>query len=459
MNDQDRSEILNFEEDIPRDNLLPALTTFLVPRTIALLIASRLRNYPGEIRECGINYMRYKPGTNCIVAYRLEGTTEFVKGASEILFYAKIYTKEDYLIAAEKARTHRWVPMTYIDPVIFMPEFNTILYMFPNDCLMEGLRLLSNPKKIQRLLYEHYDKFPENQWRISDRKLKLSTARHKPERRVVMRCDSKATNIDDGRRETVSVYLRTYADDRGRDIYSLQDRLYQLAAKADKFKIPKPIAYLPERKLFMMESLSGRQLLDELLGNNGVEAVRLTAQALAYLNRADTAGIQVKRIETYLDEAVATVDMLRHITPETQAEAGECLYMLLSYRYLGENPLPGFVHGDFYYGQVLSEDSRVGIIDFDRSHSGDVTADIGNFCAHLKLLRIEGRLKEDGKLERNFRDAYRDTSRLDIESERINFWTAFGLFQLSVGPFRRLEPGWRQMIREILLECRKILRS
>jgi len=194
-----------------------------------------------------------------------------------------------------------------------------------------------------------------------------------------------------------------------------------------------------------------------MIAGNGVKAVARAARALASLHRCGNIRLAEKPVENYLEDAKSTAEMLKHITPEVSEQAEEILSILKQGNRYGQPLIFGFVHGDFYYGQILLKLKNVGVIDFDRSHAGDVLTDVGNFCAHLRLLRIEKRINNDALFESKFIKAYRKASGVEISDSRLNYWTAFGLFQLAVGPFRRLEPLWREKTKGIIKECKKIL--
>ncbi len=448
----------NYHRDIPRDELLPGLSAMLDSDAVMNLLKERLRGALGEIEQCEISYIRYKPATSCIIAYALQCSKEILKESSQFLLYAKIFTEDDYQNAIEKSRTHRWVKPLDIDPVIPLPDYRAILYLFPNDLVIEGLRVLSNPKKIQRILYNHHDRYPEEEWRISDRKLRLKVVRYKPERRVVLCCNTRATHRRTNVREAVSVYLRLYGDDCGADFYSLQENLYRIAEQDGLFRIARPVTYLGGRRLLIMETLAGEPLLESLRGTDRFDAVARTARALAALHRSEGLKLDVRHIDSHLDDARSTAETLKQISPESAREAEAIWKSLREFKLPEERSKYGFVHGDLYHGQVLLQNDSVAFIDFDRSHRGDIVSDIGNFCAHLQLLRLQGRLANHADLENRFRIAYEEASADKLDDGRLVFWTAFGMFLLAVGPFRRLEIDWRNKTRAILEECRKILK-
>jgi len=443
--------------DIPRDKMLPGLSAMLDSKAVMDLLKERLGDALGEIERCEISYIRYKPVTSCIIAYALQCSREIFKGSTQFLLYAKIYIDGDYQNAVEKSRVHRWTEILDMDPVIILPDYRAILYLFPNDLIIEGLRVLSNPKKIQRILYKHYDRYPEEEWRISDRKLRLKVVRYKPERRVVLRSTTRAIHRRTNVRENVSVYIRLYGDDRGADVYTLQENLYRIAGQDGPYRIARPITYLGERRLLIMEALAGEPLLESLAGTDRFDAVAQTARALAALHRSQGLKLDIRHIDSHLDNARSTTETLKQISPESAREAEAILKSLREFKLPDKPAADGFVHGDLYHGQVLLQNDSVAFIDFDRSHRGDIVSDIGNFCAHLRLLRLQGQLADHADLENRFRIAYEEASADKLGDDRLVFWTAFGMFLLAVGPFRRLEIDWRNKTRGILEECRKIL--
>lgn len=439
--------------DIPVDLKLPGFSVMLDPKNVRSILAERLSGRDRDFGDCAIPYIRYKPGTNCIIAYRL--AVEGQGGEAEILFYAKVHTAEDYSTAAGKSKAHRWIEIPGFEPVLTLPEQSAILYFYPNDCVIDGLRVLSDPKKIQRILYEYHDKYPESEWRISDRKIRLTVVRYKPERRVVLRCDTKAVNRKSGERKPLTVFLRIYGDERGADVFSLQQKLYGLASESGLFATPRPLAYLPDRKALIMEMAQGTQLLAKRESENVGRDIAMTAIALAAMHGFEVTGLEEKSAVDYLSEAGATRSTLESVLP-SQKEKINTIFSLIENR-IPKSGHSGLVHGDFYFGQVLGHDGQISILDFDRSHIGNTVYDVGNFSAHLQLLKMRGELDTGRELEDIFLKSYEELR--EIDPAEYNFWTAFGLFQLSVGPFRGLEQSWKEKTVDILAECERILES
>ncbi len=439
--------------EIPVDSALTGLSAILDSRKMASILSDRMAISDCIPGDCALLYIRYKPATNCIAAYRCKLRRK--EGTDDILFYAKVFAEGDYETAAQKALVHRWTEIPGLEPTLILPELSTIIYFYPNDCVIEGLRVLSDPRKIQRILYGHLDNYPRRDWHISEKKIGFNVIRYKPERRVVLKCDAKATNRKSRSREKVTLYFRIYGDDRGSDIFSVQGKIYDLASQSGTLSVPRPLGYLPERKALIMEMAPGTLLLENRAGENSESDIARTAEALAALHSFDVAGLAAKSTVDLLAEAEATNKMLESVLPSLREQIGQVFDLLR--RALPESGDSRTVHGDFYYGQVLSHEGRIAILDFDRSHRGDTVYDLGNFNAHLRLLNMRGELDNAGDLENCFLKSYQKTRKFDSDS--LRFWTAFGLFQLTVGPFRRLEPYWKKKTAEILRECERILKS
>lgn len=439
---------------MPEDNRLPGLITMLNAGEVHQILKEKLTDIAGAIIGCEISYIRYKPLTNCIIAYSLKYKSADSDEAREILCYAKLHIDPDFKNAVEKIMSHRWMETKPFPATLVLTDYNAIIYFFPNDGIIDGLRLLSNPKKIQRILYENYDEYPEKEWRISDRKLKLTTVRYKPERRAVLKCRTKTVNRQTGQRFPLEFYIRIYADERGADVYEIQKALYESSRGKNDLVIPKPIAYLSDRRALLMESVPGKTLIECMKEKEAAAYMAGTARALAALHNIGRVNMPVKQPDEFRDEIIAAAEMLNKISPEEMELANRIAEALV--RNIKEPEQAGPVHGDFHYGQILCDKTADAIIDFDRAYLGDGLADAGNFIAHMKFLHLQGRIDEDSVLIRSFLSEYRELSGRHFENEEIDFWTAYHMFMLAVGPFRCLEHNWKQQIRIILEECAKI---
>ncbi|MGH8003440.1 MAG: aminoglycoside phosphotransferase family protein, partial [Limisphaerales bacterium] len=422
---------------LPPDEVLTGLPLFFDAAKAREALAAA----GAEVEGGRIFYLRYKPNTSCIAAYEFERKNPETEKREPVIFYAKGMTTNAYLLAATKAENHRWVDVPFGPSVARWDEACALLFAFPNDALLDGLRILEESKKLQRFLYENLPAYPPDEWRLSDKRLATELVRYKPERRAVFRSRTKAIHRQSEEKERVEVYWRVYGENLGAEVFRRMEFLKGNLAKQSIPTVPTPFGYEPERRILLMEALGGKPLLELLATDQVSKAIERTAAALANLHKEFDENLAVWRSEDFLAEAKETQKMLGSLLLE---EAGriEKLYEKLEKQIPASKLELRFVHGDFYYGQVLIDGEKVGFIDFDRSHMGNRLADVGNFAAHLRLLELENRLHKTRELAQRWTEAYAEWAKLKIEPDELDWWTALALFFLSVSPFRHLEAQW-----------------
>ena len=232
--------------DVPSDPTLPGLALVLNPEWMKRTVEEQLFRSGCAVVTCQPRYVRYKPDTNCIVAYDIEWSGEGAEDTADMMCYVKCHTPADFTQAAEKAKSRQWIEDPGYGPLALLNDECAIVYAFPNDAELDGLRLVSDPKKLQRVLYDHHALLPNEDWRISDKRVRVTTIRHKPEKRAVFQVDTRAVNRNTGEKRKVRVYMRTYNDERGAEVFSLMRDLYQALEGDTRIAVPQPFAYLSD---------------------------------------------------------------------------------------------------------------------------------------------------------------------------------------------------------------------
>lgn len=449
-------------ESIRRDTQLPALPALIDPRSVVAFLAEKTEGIIPSSAEGRITYIRYKPETNCLIAYATNFVDSHTGEAKEILLYAKCFTTPDFLNAVQKAHTRRWVTPLFGLPVISLPEWNTLFYLFPNDALIKGLRVVASPKKIQRLLYRYLDSdngsrpgFESKIWRISDRRLKTTVLRYKPERRAVLRCQTRAVHRETGQKRSVVCYLRFYADDCGTEIFRTTRQLYNLHGSSAFLETPAGYGYEANLRLLIIGEVGGIPLLnrfEQLCAESQPEELQTDfqriAKALAVFHKSPLSQPGMRVENDFLSELAVARATLEFLVPELQAQIALLVTSLQSQP--PDFRPTGLMHGDLHFGQILIAPEKIGFLDFDRTTSGPGLYDVGNFLANLWLLKVGGRIANPQPLAIRFVEAYQKAAKQHIPQSAINWWTAFCLVLLAVEPFRRFETDWSLTIRKIV---------
>jgi tRNA A-37 threonylcarbamoyl transferase component Bud32 len=396
-----------------------------------------------------IFYIHYKPSTSCIAAYRFTRTNALTRQSESVLFFGKCSTPDDFALDIRKAQAHRWVDVPVGPTTVPCKESATIFYAFPNDPDLKGLRLFLEPKKLTRFFQQYLPGYPVEQWRLSKRALSTEVVRYKPERRAVLRSSTRAVEREGHEREKLTLYWRVYRDSQVSEIFRRMELLEQAVPESSEMKVPTPLGFDSKLQILVMEAIEGAPLVELLQTKKALSAVERTGRALAHLHTIEDKLLSSMSPQDYLTQAFETSRMLAVLSPDL-SEQVQRIHRNLKRTTPEDCQRPGFVHGDFYYGQVLVAHDSTGFVDFDRSHMGSRLTDLGNFLAHLRLLNIENRIHEPDRLACGFMDAYAEVSREKLSARELKWWTALSLFLLAVGPFRRLEPGWPQLVQAIL---------
>ena len=403
-------------------------------------------------------YIKYKPKTSCVIAYKAEISDDDSSNNTELLLYAKVFSKHEFQNGIDKASPHRWIKLEMTPSYVIIPDANIILYFFPNDCVIDGLRILSDKKKIQRDLYEYYQRYNPGEWRISDKKLNITVVRYKPERRVVIQCNSKAVNKKTNIKEPLEIYFRIYSDNLGEYVFSVQSDVYKQLQENKILSTPMPIGYNRERKIMYLEKVPGDVLSSLLLSEVSHEAViKKAAHALSELHKLETSTLNNLNPENLFSEIDAMASYLSNILPESANLIHSILSKLKDHNEFSNYEELCFLHGDCHPGQFIIDENIVSLIDFDRAIAGNRLIDISNFIATQKYSQLIGEIENSENYENYFKESYIDYSEVKINDNELNHWISYNLFKLAVKPFREFRDNWQEISTRIMKECLKLL--
>ncbi|MFQ5686712.1 MAG: phosphotransferase [Candidatus Scalindua sp.] len=417
---------------IQRDQKIPGLALLLDPDAFV----DAIRPYIEEkgFFKATVTYIRYKPSTNCLVAYKLRIAEE------SIYIYAKAHGS-DAAIHLKNAREKKCIPVRYGPGVICIDDMGIAISFFPNDSKLKTLRRLGKEERLKVLLRCIFPAQPDL-WDGT-----LHTLSYKPERRYAASLEVK------GKPQAV---LKFYTPQAFPTAHTNAVAFKSLKS----LTIPKYLGSLKSRWVLGFNWLTGSILSDVVLSDDAELAVRMvhdTGKALAELHNHKAAGLAYRNRESEISALFAISRTLEILCPSLTEYSKDLEGQLASW--IATQPIINKpIHGDFYARQVLIHDGQISIVDLDEAVFGDPRADIGLFIAHMVLDAIQGLLHSD-QIEL-FSDALLQGYQSDIEEVNIadiNAYTAIGLFQLAHHPFRYAKPNWPKLTKVILNKIEKYL--
>lgn len=150
-----------------------------------------------------------------------------------------------------------------------------------------------------------------------------------------------------------------------------------------ELSIPKPLAYLTDWRMVLMEHASGTPVAN-LADCDRAAGVAMAGHALTRLHDCR---IQVDNRHT-VDDEIALLERWVRLASALRPDTREPLsrgFSAVANRLRRVPPAACLVHRDFHDKQVLVSAQGAALIDFDTLCMADPALDIGNFIAHLRF--------------------------------------------------------------------------
>lgn len=390
-----------------------------IPALGVVLHRDRLREWLNRVApHAGISevqsyYVRYKPGTNCLVGFRARSAGgEWTHG-----YVCAFARGADVQIS--QAEMKATVAGALGPGMCSDPSLNLILCAFPNDRELSGARRLGRPgdwsRIVTRLLSRHVE--------LQNGSLEL--LRYKPERRLVLRLSGPG-----GRRAAIKFY--TAVD------YARAKANAAIMKRQDRVGVAPLIGKHGRRHILAFEWIEGSPLGESFgaeLPDALAESVGMT---LARLHGSKNLRADYAAQTPSLTEAVEAV---RSILPKLAPRAERLALRLAPLTTALEHEC--FIHGDLSPEQIVCNAGNLTLLDFDRAGMGDPRCDVGRFAAKLAVSRNSEISAIENWVDRLL-TAYVAESKGTLEFPRED-WKAFAaaeLLRLAVEPFRARQLNW-----------------
>ena len=220
----------------------------------------------------------------------------------------------------------------------------------------------------------------------------IRVTRHKPGRRCLVEYDLEVER--EGAVEALTVIGKLRVHRFGKSGYRMLSALRQAGfdeASPDGISVPEPIGVVPAFRMWLQRKAAGRSA-SQLLKPGETALARRIAEAARKLH---TRRVPVENHHRMADELRILGDCLGKVASAEPPLRSRCHRLQKASEQLGatlSEPSTAGIHRDFYADQVLVDDGRLVILDFDLYCSGDPGLDPGNFLGHVteQALRSSG---------------------------------------------------------------------
>lgn len=405
---------------VRRDRELPGLE--LLFDTAAL--ARRLQAVTGALRDLSPTYVRYKPGTSCLVAYRTEANAP-----------PSLYAIARHRSAGSKLNKVQYTAETDGFGAALLADELIEIRSMRHDAELPALRRVLDPLTRRELLVERACHLPELH------ESGIRPLAYKPERRFVARLDGLHDH-------TAVLRLYTNTGFRAAEIANAALRSNGV------LRIPRRIGQSNRHRTLLLEWLPGVSLRAALDQDDALATLERVGSALALLHAQSP-----RRLADAPAAAEASgrkeIAAVAAVHPQLVGRAATVAARIR--KRLAASPATiRPVHGDFHVGQVVVMQSGIGFLDLDRAYRGDPAADLGNFMATLERDVIAGTVPGGGLASMREALLHGYGAGDPALPERVQVHTAAGLLRLATEPFRCRSADWPAQMDRIVARAGEV---
>lgn len=410
---------------VKREPGMPGLATLLDPAAISLVLSRSGHRQPARA-----SYIRYKPGTNCLVKFGPD-YPEAPDSPGNHACYAKAYHVDKWRSRRSQQGCNRGA--------LLLDAAATAIYSFPHDRILKSVPALAS-RQTRNSLLQRLGLAGESE------ESQIVTLAYKPERRYVAKVDRPGAR---------PIVLRCYEPSR----YSASNQVAKRLKSGAGFKCPRRLGKSSRHSLVAMEWLDGTILADAF-PENGLRRIEEVGAALAAFHGSAQLKLVPPSTKAYEQSIIESSRLLIAICPHLRARLSELAEMLAS-NFKGRTQVQSVIHGDFYAHQVVLQDDGVALVDFDRATVADPAIDLGSFAAHLEFEVAGGGLSDNvGRTAvENFLSGYQAASSFRPTRGQIDFHCAVGLFQRLPQAFRHRRQDWVQQIGRMVERVHELARG
>jgi len=424
-----------------RDRAVPGLAAVLDGDAFAELLRERLPDR--AVDGSRPVYVRYKPGTSCLVLH------EVASEGGVFHVYARAHARGQ-LAKAAKVRKRATARGALGEDGLLVASMLVAVYPFPNDRRLPGLTELADCERrrpmLERLLPAHPRLVAAP----------MRTLSYKPERRLVSMLEAPS-----GERAV----LRAYAGGFDRAAAAARE-----LCSEGPLRVPRLLRGCADQRLLALEWLPGAPLGQACFEQRaGAAETALAGAALAALHRQDVPRLEPLGGGERAGAVLAAARFAEAVCPELDGRAVELAARAAELA--GQAPAACAVHGDFSPDQVLLDDRGVAVLDLDEARRGDPVADLASYAAALELDCLRERLPAERAwaLATALREGYASeagalSGRMTTRSGTAVAAAPLGgsalaaaLLRLAPEPFRRRDPDWPRLTHALVERAGELL--
>ncbi len=429
----------------PVDAALPHLSLALDDGAMQCVFADVLRPHGVSVERCRIDRVKYRPGRNATLGYRL--WLDDARGRYEQFVAARLCSGD---AAARSARASRQaMNASRAGPAVrWLPMLDMLTWWWPNDAKLRAPHALSDPNVLRELVLPDLSRALDFDARDNAVDIAgLEVVQYVPEHRLTVRVDLRCS---DGRgTQTLRVYAKTSREPATAVAYGLQRQLEASEAwRSGRLTTPRALLWHESTDTWWQQGLPGVQLLD---ADRALAAAAMTSlgSQLAELHRCTIETGRAVTPDGLRSRLTEVVNVLAPVLGSAAVHrAADALER--GFRHL-DREATVTLHGDFHARNILVDgtpsQARVALIDLDGVRRGPALIELGAWIADamFRAMLIGAPIDRDRHAWRKLLDAYAHVSGHRHDEHALRWAVAWSLLtQRAWRGVVNLKPrGWQ----------------
>ncbi len=378
-------------QPLPQDAALPQLSLALDAAVMAEVFADVLRPHGMHVQACSVERVKYRPGRNATLAYRLQihDARDAQQRPLQQVVAARLCSGQGAKRAAQ-ANAGKLAASSAGPALRWLPTLDMVTWWWPNDAKLRAPQVLASEQCLREQALPALLPVlgvPAG----AEVGVDFDVVQYVPEQRLCARVDLRWHQA--GATQQRRVYAKASREPDGATAH---DRLAQLQSSAawreGRLCTPRALLWHAPSELHWQESLPGEPLLDAGAQALADCAASLGAQ-LAALHATPVHGLPEMTGDS-LRERLA--DVVAQLGPVLGIEAVQRAALAIADGWQAlDGAAPATLHGDFHARNVLVERNagsmRACLIDLDGLRRGPALLELGAWIGdRMYLALLEG---------------------------------------------------------------------
>ncbi|MCG3119072.1 MAG: hypothetical protein ALAOOOJD_01400 [bacterium] len=419
--------------NIPADCEFPQLREMAETATLA----QKLNQYLGpafaagdlHVANCAIEQLNYRPGAACVILFTASIRDRQQRELGQQRFYGKLFrraARAEKIFARQQQKS--WTPPAWGPAVVYLPDWLTVLWAYPNDPKVPGVAKMADAEKVLADMRAAPEKFGLRQAPVTIRAVQ---SKYVPG----MRCGYFFhLTLADG--AAAGIFGKAYRPAEGRKAFTLMQQIWTSAARRQgRLILPEPYSYDTGRHVLWQEMIAGEPLakIAERMPDFSQVAQEIGERLAAF--HSIPLQLPVERtVAAQVEELRQAMKKISKTFPEYAARCAQTGEKLLAAAaQFGSGPVTP-VHASFKFSHIFATAKGIAFIDFDGASLGDPGYDVGRFIAHLYKMKADWKIAPEAAEQTiaDFCASYNRAAAVPLSPARINWFAASHLIASQV---------------------------